>query len=47
MNGDRHGVLFEDSNPMPSNYRVYRDSVHARLVQLLRQHPGAVFSRSV
>lgn len=43
MNGDRHDVLFDGGHPVPSNYRAYRHSVHARLVQLLRQHPGCRF----
>ncbi|QQO13850.1 hypothetical protein JJB99_31555 [Bradyrhizobium diazoefficiens] len=43
MNGDRHDVLFDGSHPPPSDYRAYRQSVHARLVQLLRQHPGCRF----
>lgn len=43
MNGDRHEVLFDGGHPLPSNYQAYRHSVHARLVQLLRQHPGCRF----
>lgn len=43
MNGDRHDVLFDGSHPLPGNYRAYRRSVHARLVQLLRQKPGCRF----
>lgn len=43
MNGERHDVLFDGSHPLPSNYRAYRHSVHARLVRLLRQHPGCRF----
>ncbi len=43
MNSDRHDVLFDDSHPLPSNYRAYRQSVHVRLVQLLRQNPGYRF----
>lgn len=43
MNGDRHHVLFDGSHPLPSNYRAYRHSVHARLVKILRQHPGCRF----
>lgn len=29
--------------PLPSNYRAYRQSVHARLVKILRQNPGCRF----
>lgn len=43
MNSARHDVLFDGSHPLPSNYRTYRHSVHARLVQMLRQHPGCRF----
>lgn len=43
MNCDRHDVLFDGSHPLPSNYRAYRDSVHTRLVQILRQNPGCRF----
>lgn len=43
MNSDRHDVLFDGSHPLPSNYRAYRQSVHARLAQLLRQNPGCRF----
>lgn len=43
MNGDRHDVPFDGSHPLPSNYREYRQSVHVRLVQLLRQNPGCRF----
>lgn len=43
MNGDRHNVLFDGNHPLPSNYRAYRQSVHDRLVQLLRQNPGCRF----
>lgn len=43
MKCDRHDVLFDGSQPPPSDYRAYRQSVHARLVQLLRQHPGCRF----
>lgn len=43
MNGDRHDVLFDGSHPPPADYRAYRQSVHARLVQILRQNPGCRF----
>lgn len=43
MNCDRHDVLFDGSHPLPSNYRAYRQSVHARLVRILRQNPGCRF----
>lgn len=43
MNGDRHDVLFDGSHPPPSDYRAYRQSVHARLVQILQQNPGCRF----
>lgn len=43
MNGDRHDVLFDGSHPLSSNYRAYRQSVHARLLQILRQNPGCRF----
>lgn len=43
MNGDRHDVLFDGSQPPPSDYWAYRQSVHARLVQILRQNPGCRF----
>lgn len=43
MNGNRHDVLFDGSHPPPSDYRAYRQSVHARLVQILRQNPGCRF----
>lgn len=43
MNGDRHDVLFDGSHPLPSDYRAYRQSVHARLVQILRHNPGCRF----
>lgn len=43
MNGTRHDVLFDGSHPLPSDYRAYRQSVHVRLVQLLRQNPGCRF----
>lgn len=43
MNGDRHDVLFDGSHPLPSNYQAYRQSVHVRLVQLLRRNPGCRF----
>lgn len=43
MNGDRHDVLFDGSHPLPSNYRAYRQSVHTRLLQILRQNPGGCF----
>lgn len=34
------------SHPLPSNYRAYRQSVHARLVRILRRHPGCRFLES-
>lgn len=43
INGDRHDSHFDGSHPLPSNYRAYRQSVHVRLVQLPRQHPGCGF----
>lgn len=43
MNSDRHDVLFDGSHPLPSNYRAYRQSVHASLVKILRQNPGCRF----
>lgn len=43
MNCDRHDVLFDGSQPLPSNYRAYRHSVHARLAQILQQNPGRRF----
>lgn len=43
MNGDRHDVLFDGSQPPPSEYRAYRQSVHARLAQILRQNQGGRF----
>lgn len=43
MNGDRHDVLFDGSHPPPSDYGAYRQSVHARLVQILRHNPGCRF----
>lgn len=43
MNCDRPDVLFDGSHPLPSNYRAYRQSVHARLVKILRQNPGCRF----
>lgn len=43
MKSDRHDVLFEGSHPLPSNYRAYRHSVHARLVEILRQNAGCCF----
>lgn len=43
MNCERHDVLFDGNHPLPSNYRAYRHSVQARLVQLLRQNPGCRF----
>lgn len=43
MNCDRHDVLFDRSHPLPSNYRAYRQSVHARLVKILRQNPACRF----
>lgn len=43
MNCDRHDVLFDGSHPLPSNYRAYRQSVHARLVKILQQNPGCRF----
>ncbi|QQN65482.1 hypothetical protein JIR23_07015 [Bradyrhizobium diazoefficiens] len=43
MNSDRHDVLFDGSHPVPRDYREYRHSVQARLVQLLRQNPGCRF----
>lgn len=43
MNSERHDVLFDGNHPLPSNYRAYRHSVQARLVQLLRQNPGCRF----
>lgn len=43
MHCDRHDVLFDGSHPLPSNYRAYRQSVHARLVKMLRQNPGCRF----
>lgn len=33
MNGDRHDLLFDGSHPLPSNYRAYRQSGHARLAR--------------
>lgn len=38
--GDRHD---DGSHPLPSNYRAYRHSVQARLVQILRQNAGCRF----
>lgn len=43
MNGDGHDVLFDGSHPPQSDYRTYRQSVHARLVQILRHNPGCRF----
>lgn len=43
MNVDRHDVLFDGSHPPPSDYRAYRQSVHMRLLQILRQNPGRRF----
>lgn len=43
MNGDRHDVLFDGTYPLHSDYRAYRRSVHARLVQLFRQNSGCRF----
>lgn len=43
MNEDRHDVLFDGSHPPPSDYQASRQSVHARLVQILRQKPGCRF----
>lgn len=43
MNGDLHDVLFDGSHPLPSNYQAYRQSVHTRLVKILRQNPGCRF----
>lgn len=43
MNGDRHDVLFDGSDPPPSDYRAYRQSVHVRVVQILRRNPGCRF----
>ncbi|WBL77851.1 hypothetical protein I3J27_33445 [Bradyrhizobium xenonodulans] len=43
MNSARYDVLFDGSHPLPSDYRAYRQSVHARLVQILRQNPGCSF----
>lgn len=43
MNSERHDVLFDGNHPLPRNYLAYRQSVHARLVQLLRQTPGCHF----
>lgn len=42
-NGDRHDVLSDGSHPPPTEYRAYRQSVDARLVQILRQHPERCF----
>ncbi|MCA6112860.1 class I SAM-dependent methyltransferase [Bradyrhizobium cenepequi] len=43
MNIERHDVLFDASHPLPSNYRAHRHSVHARLLEILRQNPGCRF----
>lgn len=43
MKIDRHDALFDGSHPLPGNYRAYRQSVHARLVKILRDNPGCRF----
>lgn len=43
MNGDRDDVLFDGSHPLSSDCGAYRQSVHVRLAQLLRQNPWCRF----